>query len=501
MLFISTRGGKGVKGSEAILRGIAEGGGLYVPETFPTVTKEEFSAMLEMDYPERAAFILGKFLDEFAGEELLTALRNAYGQFTSGDPVPLVKVEGGLFILELFHGPSCGSADIGSTLLPYLVEKSRAFAGVKENILVLTASRGGVAKALMEAFRDKKGVKVAVFYPDDGVSKMQKIQLCVQDGENLTSVAVRGCFDDCQAAVKKILRSQEQRDKLKEKGYALTTGSSTNVGQLLSKVACFFSAYLDLVSSEQLEMGGLADFALPAGNFGSVLAVYYAKKMGLPVGKIVSASNRNNVTAEFLNKGTLDRKKPLYRTMSPELDVLNASGLERLIFELSGRDAALTVERMKALAGTGKYSLRAEELKELQKSFFGGNASEEDTIECIYEFFEEFNYPLDTHTGAVMHVARLYARGLEEQNEKGKDAEARPMIVAATESPYKFPQAVYYALTGNDVKDSFKGVKRINLITAMKVPESLKALRYKPLRFKTVVSAEKIFDEVMNFIG
>ena len=494
MYFIGTRGGERVTGAQAVIRGMAEGGGLYVPEEFPIFSREELDEMLGMDYAERLAVVLGKFFDDYPRDGLLNAAKEVCEQFESEDPVPLVKIEEGLYVLELFHGPTCGHTDLGVYLLPYLIKQGREMTGVKGDILLLTATSGDSGKSVMEAFRDQKGIRAVVVYPDEGVSKMQKLQLTTQDGNNLLSIGVKGNFDECQSTVKKILRQPEKRDKLEEK-VILSTASSINVGQLLPRVAAYVSAYLDLVSSEQINAGDAVDFSVPAGNLGGLLAAFYAKKMGIPVGKIVAAGNRNNSLGDFFAKGVFDRKKTFMRTMSPSLDVLNASNLERLIFELSSRDSELTIERMKSAASTGKYALRAEELKILQANFFGGNASEEETVECVYEFFEEFNYPLDTHTAVTVHAARLYKHSLEDGDEN------RPMVVVASDSPYKFPQAVYYALTGNDVKDSFKGLKRIHLITAMKIPEALKAIRYKPLRFKTTVSCSQMFAEVMKFLG
>ena len=497
MKFIGTRGGKPVTGAEAIVRGMAEGGGLYVPEQFPAVTEDELSAMLGMNYPERAALIIGKYFDEFPADELLRELTAAYEKFEGEDPVPLIRIEDGLYILELFHGPTCAFKDIALTVLPYLMRKGCDLLHVKDEILILTATSGDTGKAALEGFRDARGVKVAVFYPDEGVSKMQKLQMVTQDGENVDVVAVKGNFDDCQSAVKKIFRSQECRDKLAERGVLLSSANSINIGRLVPQIAYYFSAYCDLVTSEQIKMGDEVDFSVPTGNFGNILAAYYAKRMGLPIGTLVCASNRNNVLTDFFRKGIYDKKRPFFRTMSPSMDILVSSNLERLLFELCGRDPALVVERMKSLGGAGRYSLRPEELREACELFYAGCAGEEDTVECVYEFFEEFNYPLGTHTGVAMHVAREYCRKRAED----VNLQPRPMVVVSTASPYKCPQAVYYALTGNDVKDSFKGVKRIHLITAMKVPESLKALRYKPPRFKTLVAPDKIFEEVMNFVG
>lgn len=400
-----------------------------------------------------------------------------------------------MYILELFHGPTCAYADLGMMTLPYLMEKSRETLRMKEKLLLVTATSGDDGKAVMEMFRGREGIKAVVFYPEEGISKMQRLQLTTQEGENLDAVAVRGNFDDCQSGVKKILRSAENRDKLKQKGIALSTASSINIGKLLPMIVCYFSAYLDLVSSSEIQDGQEVDFSIPSGNFGGLLAAYYARRMGLPIGTLVSASNRNNALSDFITKGIFDRKRPFYRTMSPCLDVQSACNLERFLFELTDRDAAVTVDRMKSLAATGRFTLREEEMKKLSETFFGGFASEEDTVECVYEFFEEFNYPLDTHTGVAVHVARLYSRKRGED----KNAEPRPMVIAATDSPYKFPQAVYYALTGNDVKDSFKGLKRIHLLSAMEVPEALKSLRYKPARFKTVINPDKMLEEVLSF--
>ena len=499
MYFISTRGKGRVTGAEAVVQGLAEDGGLFVPEKFPALSAEEMERMLTMDYPERAALVLSKYFDEYDKDELLSALKKAYSQFDDGDAAPLVKVENGMFMLELYHGPTCAFKDMALTVLPYLLRKGCDLLGIKETILILVATSGDTGKAALEGFRDQAGVKIMVVYPDDGVSKMQKLQMCTQDGNNVNVVAVKGNFDDCQTTVKRIFHSEECREELKKRNIRLSSANSINFGRLAPQIAYYFSAYLDLVSSEQIRMGDKVDFTVPTGNFGNILAAYYAKQMGLPVGKLVCASNRNNVLTDFILRGVYDvGKRPFFKTMSPSMDILISSNLERLLFEISGRDVALTAERMEALAKTGKYSVRAEELKMIREQFYAGYASEDDTVDCVYEFFTEYGYPMDPHTGVAMFVAERYHESLEKET---PPATPSPMVVVSTASPYKFPQAVYYALTGNDVKDSFKGIKRINLLTAMKVPESLKEIRYKPIRFKTSVSSDKIFDEVLKFVG
>jgi threonine synthase len=497
MEFLSTRGKERVTGAQAIVKGLAEDGGLFVPARFPAVSAEELGSMLGMDYAERAALVLSKYLDEYDPNELLAALRAAYSRFEGGDAAPLVRVENGMYMLELFHGPTCAFKDMALTVLPYLLKKGCELTGVKEKVLVLVATSGDTGKAALEGFKNAGGVKIMTFYPDEGVSKMQKLQMCTTEGENVNVVAVNGNFDDCQTGVKKIFNSPECKAALKEKGYLLSSANSINFGRLAPQIAYYFSAYCDLVSSEQIQLGDKVDFAVPTGNFGNILAAYYAKQMGLPVGKLVCASNRNNVLTDFCKCGIYDCKRPFFKTMSPSMDILVSSNLERLIFELSGRDAALTAERMQALSAKGKYSVRAEELKTMQESFYAACAGENETVECIYEFFEEYGYPMDTHTGVAMYAAQQYVAEVEED----PDGEPHPMVVVSTASPYKFPQDVLYALTGNDVKDSFKGIKRINLLTAMKVPESLKEIRYKPLRFKKVISVKNMFHEVLEFLG
>ncbi len=494
MKFIDTRGGETVTGAEAVVKGIASDGGLFVPERFPAVSREELNEMLAMDYPERAARILMKFFDEYDGEEMLAALKAAYSSFEGDDPAPLVRIDDGLFILELFHGPTCAFKDMALAVLPYLMRKGCDLAGIKERLLVLTATSGDTGKAALEGFKGKEGVDVLVFYPEDGVSKMQKLQMGTAEGDNVNVVAVRGNFDDCQTSVKKIFRDETVQTLLKQSGYLLTSANSINFGRLAPQICYYFSAYLDLVSSSQISLGEEADFSVPTGNFGNILAGYYAKRMGLPVGRLLCASNKNNVLTDFIKTGTYDVKRPFFRTMSPSMDILVSSNLERLIFELSGRDASLTAERMHALSASGKYTIRAEELKELKKTFAAGCTGEDDTVECVYEFFTEYGYPLDTHTGVAMNIAQRYLKKTSDDQ-----AERRPMVVVSTASPYKFPQDVLYALTGNDVKDSYKGVKRIHLLTAMKVPEPIKAIRYLPVRFKTVVPPDKMADEVKKY--
>lgn len=492
MNFISTRGGETVSGARAIVQGLSSNGGLFVPEKFPKFTAEELNAMLEMNYPERATKVLIKYLDDYDEGELLTACEKAYSDFEGGDPAPLVKIDDGVFILELFHGPTCAFKDMALKLLPYLLRKGCDICGIKEEILILVATSGDTGKAALEGFKDADGVKIMVFYPDEGVSKMQKLQMCTQEGQNVNVVAVKGNFDDCQSAVKTIFNSKEYAATLKKKGVLLSSANSINFGRLAPQIAYYFSSYLDMVSSGQIEMGEEIDYTVPTGNFGNILAGYYAKNMGLPIRKLHCASNMNNILTDFLSTGKYDMHREFYKTTSPSMDILISSNLERLLFEISRRNAVLTAERMSALKNEGVYTVSDDERAEIAKTFVGGYANEEELVETIYDVFCDVGYTMDTHTGCAMKVAIDWY-------EKNKKDETN-MVVISTASPYKFPQDVLYAVTGNDVKDSFKGIKRLHAATAMAVPKSLLTLRDKKIRFSNVATADKMFDEVLAFI-
>ena len=498
MYFISTRGGEKVTGAQAIVKGLAPNGGLYVPESFPKVTVQELEEMAQMSYPERAAFVLGKYLAEELGADYLKSIcEKAYSSFDGEDPVPLVKIDGELYVMELFHGPTCAFKDMALTVLPYLLKKSCEVTGIQDDILILAATSGDTGKAALEGFRDVPGTKVSVFYPDEGVAKMQRLQMCVQDGNNVLVSAVKGNFDDCQRAVKNLFASKEFNDKLAEKHVRLSSANSINFGRLAPQIAYYFSAYLDLLTSEQIEMGEKIDFVVPTGNFGDILAGWYAKQMGLPIRRLVCASNRNKVLADFFEKGVYDVKRNFFRTMSPSMDILVSSNLERLLFEISGRDAKLTAERMQQLAEKKEYRITEKEKKILDEEFFGGFASEDDTVEAMYEIFDEFGYAMDTHTGVALSVYMQYKKSIETDEKK----DTTPIVVLSTANPYKFPQDVLYALSGNDVKDSFKGIKRLHLLTAMKPPKSLLDLRYRPIRFKAVLENDlaKMSEAILRF--
>ena len=475
MRFISTRGGEKVTATDAVTRGLAANGGLFVPEKLPTVSDAEMDEMLEASFTERTAKILKKFFTECDGAALLSALDSAYSEFEGDDPAPLVRVDDGVYMLELFHGPTCSSKDMAVAALPYILRESASLA-------VVAATSGDLGKSTLECFKDRAGCKVLVFYPADGLSKMQKLQLVTQEGKNVSVVAVKGSFDDCQSAVKEILAS----------GSGAVCTNSLNFATFAPRIAYFFSAYLDLLSSDQLERGEQIDFYIPSGNMANVTAAYYAKLMGLPVRRIHCASNENNALGGLFRTGVFERGTTPVKTTSPSMDILLPSDLERLIFEISGRDTRLTAKRMASLASDGAYSLTEAELNKLCETFDCGFANEETCVEAMYDVFVDTGYTMDTNTGCAMKVAHDWY-------EKNKKDETKAVIVAV-DSPYKFPQDVLYAVTGNDVKDSFKGVKRLHDATAMAVPKCVKELRDKPVIFTKTIDKKNIPDEVREFL-
>ncbi len=491
MKFLSTRGKSQVENaSEAIVKGLADDGGLFVPEKFPDLSKD-LNKLVEMDYSQRASFVIGSFLSEYDAVALQKGCDNAYSKFEDGDPAPIVKVDDGFYIMELFHGPTIAFKDVALTLLPYLLRTGADFTGIKEEILILVATSGDTGKAALEGFKDQKGIKICVFYPSEGVSDMQKLQMCTQEGENVKVVAVKGNFDDCQTAVKKIFNSNEINQKLKEQNVILSSANSINFGRLVPQITYYFSAYCDLVNSNEIKVGDKVNFVVPTGNFGNILAGYYAKQMGLPVGTLVCASNDNNVLTEFFADGTYDANREFYKTTSPSMDILISSNLERLIFEISNRDATKTAKRMEDLKKTGKYDISKEELDKLSLEFYADYSDAEEGEETISEIFEEYGYVCDPHTAVAVNVFEKF-RKFNKNNQQ--------TVVLSTASPYKFPQSVLKAITGKTEKDAFKSADRLYNETAMPIPQQISSLKQKERRFSGEVEKDAVIDEIFSFI-
>ncbi len=492
MKFISTRGKVQAEcAAVAITKGLADDGGLFVPESFPKISASELQAMLDMEYAQRACAVLHKYLEEYDKAELLDACQKAYSKFEDNEPAPIVKLDDKTFVMELFHGPTLAFKDVALTLLPYLLRKGADIAGVKEEILILTATSGDTGKAALEGFKDADGIKIMVFYPSEGVSDMQKMQMCTQEGSNVNVTAINGNFDDCQTAVKTIFNDAKFNQLLKDKGVIFSSANSMNFGRLAPQITYYFSAYCDLVNCAEIKMGDKVDFVVPTGNFGNILAGYYAKLMGLPVGKLVCASNENNVLTEFFANGCYDINREFFKTISPSMDILISSNLERLIFELCGRNADLTAQRMAELKKFGKYNITENEYKVLEKEFYADYCDKEDCMQTIFDVFEDCGYVLDTHTAVAMNVKFNYSDYSNSENVS---------VVLSTASPYKFAHDVLDAITENAPEDAFKSARKLNEETAAPIPEQILSLKDKEIRFKNTIKPEEVFDAVLAFV-
>ncbi len=490
MKYISTRNAAHrVSGCEAILTGISPDGGLFVPESFPQVSLDDIEKMADMSYAERSAYVMGLYLDEFSQEELLSIAEKAYARFEDEDACPLTKIEEGLYLLELWHGPTFAFKDVALTVLPQLISHSREKKGEALTTLVLVATSGDTGKAALEGFKDVKGTEIMVFYPDEGVSDMQKLQMVTTGGENTYVAGIYGNFDDAQTAVKQIFTDPDVAAKLREKGYVMSSANSINWGRLLPQIAYYFSAYADLVGSGEIEKGDEVNFCVPTGNFGNILAGYYASRMGLPVHKLVCASNINNVLTDFFTTGEYDISRIFHKTISPSMDILISSNLERLIFEITGRDDGKLRELMAALKTDGKYKVDPLLIKKEFSVFEAGYADEEETMETIYNTFDEYGYLVDPHTSVAVSVYNKYYATSDDLT---------PCVVLSTASPYKFAADVYEAVGESRVDDPFKAVKRLHLLTGMEVPEGIANLEAAEIRFRDVLQREEIKEKVLE---
>lgn len=491
MDFYSTRGEGPVSGARAIINGIAKDGGLYVPAEFPTITKEELEDMVSLDYPQRAALIIGRYLTEFTYDELLSYTEKAYAKFDEY-PAPLTKVDEGTYVMELWHGPTYAFKDIALTLLPYLLTGSKKKEGVDKKTLILVATSGDTGKAALEGFKDVEGTEIIVLYPSEGVSDMQKLQMITTEGSNTHVIGIKGNFDDAQTAVKKIFTSEEMQKKFAEKGYELSSANSINFGRLVPQIVYYFSAYLDLLAEGEIETDEEINFVVPSGNFGNILAGYYAKRMGLPIKQLIVASNMNNVLTEFFDTGVYDVRRKFHKTISPSMDILVSSNLERLLFELVGRDGEKIKGLMAELKDNKVYSIDEDALYDSAPEFLGYFSTEEETKDVIYNVNEEYGYLLDPHTAVGISAFFKF------MNDAYDDA---PTVILSTANPYKFPQSVLEAISSTVEEDAFKAIKKLESETGEPVPEGIKTLKEKEIRHKTVVEKDGIDDAVLQAVN
>ncbi|MDR3085970.1 MAG: threonine synthase [Christensenellaceae bacterium] len=476
MLYQSTRDRQvHIPSSGAILRGLAPDGGLFVPGDFPQIPLKAIAEMAALPYHRRAERVLAPLLSDYSAEELATAASAAYAPERFGEnPAPL-KALGGLTVLELWHGPTHAFKDMALQILPRLLALAMKKAGTDKTIQILVATSGDTGKAALEGFKDVEGTAVLVFFPKEGVSPAQKLQMLTQEGGNLRVCAVEGNFDDAQTGVKRIFADEAFARELSAKGIELSSANSINFGRLAPQIAYYFSAYADLLGQGKLSLGQRMNVCVPTGNFGNILAAYYAGRMGLPVGRMICASNRNNILFDFIQTGRYDTNREFYKTSSPSMDILVSSNLERLLYEFSGRDDVLIRSLMGELGQKGAYALPDGMLKSLRESFSAGWASDEMAAEAIKACFDEHGYLMDPHTAVGFVAAREYQRATGDQT---------PMVLVSTASPYKFSRDVLVALKGAEFTralDEFACADALEEISGLQMPKSLSELKTKPI--------------------
>ena len=480
MLYHSTRSSAPyVDSAQAVLEGLAPDGGLYMPEYIPCF---DWQGCLQLDAQGMACAILSALLPDIPNMKELVA--KAYtGKFQTEDLTPTVAV-GDYHVLELFRGPTSAFKDVALSMLPQLLTASMKTCGATKDILILTATSGDTGKAALAGFADVPGVKICVFYPDGGVSKVQRAQMVTQEGNNVTVCAVRGNFDDAQTGVKNIFAACQGKDL----PYDLSSANSINIGRLAPQVMYYFKAYRDLLDAGKINLGDTVNFSVPTGNFGDILAGYLAKLLGLPVGMLICASNANNVLTDFIRTGTYDKRRPLLKTTSPSMDILVSSNLERLLYLMSGCNTKLVSQLMQQLNAEGVYTVPAQLKSAIDREFWAGCCNDKQAAATIAKVWTEQNYLCDPHTAAGWAVAEEYIH---------TTGDKRPMVVLSTASPYKFPAAVLEAIGGDLTGDEFDQMEHLSTKTSVPIPENLATLRGKPERHTGVINKEEMLDFVL----
>lgn len=483
-----------VSSAQAITQGISKEGGLFVPECLPQLSLDDLRGLLGKSYNEKAKAVLSLFLTDFSKAELDYCVDGAYTdqKFDSDNIFELAKVGSGEYFLELWHGPTCAFKDMALQLLPYLLSVSAKKTAADKEIVVLVATSGDTGKAALEGFRDVPQTKMLVFYPESGVSRMQKLQMTTQEGENVAVCAIKGNFDDAQSGVKKIFTDPAINQKLAENNQMFSSANSINWGRLVPQIVYYIAAYLNLCEQEEIKLGEAINIVVPTGNFGNILAAYYAKRIGLPVEKLICASNKNKVLTDFLQTGVYDRNRDFYTTSSPSMDILISSNLERLLYELSGRNDAAICDWFSQLANDGRYEVPAEVKAKLQLEFYGGFCDEKETAGTIQRLFDKYGYLCDTHTAVG---AKVYADYYAETGDLTKT------LVASTASPYKFTASVLSAITDQPIPENdFAQLDLLQELSGIPVPKALAELESKPVRFSDSVEKEGMVEQVLAML-
>ncbi|MBR3919301.1 MAG: threonine synthase [Clostridia bacterium] len=496
MMYKSTRGyPEKYSFSDAVLTGIAPDGGLFVPVEFPEFNSQDMDRLSKMNYCQLASEIFSQFADDFTKEELETCVKNAYadGSFPE-EPTPLSVLSNTLSILELWHGPTSAFKDMALQILPEFMSVAIKKSKKHNKIAILTATSGDTGKAALAGFKDAENVKIMVFYPAEGVSEMQKTQMITQEGENLSVIAVRGNFDDAQTGVKNIFGDKEFAEILKKRGYTLSSANSINIGRLLPQVVYYYYAYFALVRNGNLKLGDKINFAVPTGNFGNILACYYAAKTGLPVNKIVCATNDNNVVSDFLNTGIYNSKRPFILTISPAMDILISSNLERLLYDVSGENSEKVSGIQQDLKANGVYSVDKELSDTISSYFWSSSSNQTECRKTIQSIHREFNYLVDPHTAVGIDVYDKYVISA---------GDTTPAVAVSTASPFKFNKTVAESIFGEDSikgKNEFDILKELSDKTGWDIPVPLRDLDKKPILHKRICNVADMKNEVDNFL-
>lgn len=491
LVYQSTRDANNrVSASQAILQGLATDGGLFTPLSAPTVDLN-FDQLKDASYQEVAKLILSAFLDDFTADELDYCITNAYdSKFDTPAIAPVVKLKG-QYNLELFRGSTIAFKDMALSILPYLMTTAAQKHGLENEIVILTATSGDTGKAAMAGFADVPGTRIVVFYPRDGVSKVQELQMTTQTGDNTHVVAIDGNFDDAQTAVKYMFNDVDLREKLAAKKLQFSSANSMNIGRLVPQIVYYVYAYAQLVKTGEIAAGDKVNFTVPTGNFGNILAAYYAQQIGLPINKLICASNDNNVLTDFFTTGVYDKKRTFRVTTSPSMDILVSSNLERLIFHLFGNDAAKTAELMDRLATDGQYDIQGADASILSL-FDAAFATEEEAATEIKRVYEESDYIEDPHTAVASAVYMKYVE---------KTGDQTPTVIASTASPYKFPVVAVQSVTGETGLSDFEALAKLHEISGVALPPAVDGLEIAPVRHTTIVAAADMQVEVERYLG
>ena len=496
MYYKSTRNSEvNVTSAQAIAQGISADGGLFVPSELPEITLDDVKALGERSYAERAFFVFSKLLTDFDEGEIHYCVDNAYNSknFDSDNIAEIAHLFDGTYMLELWHGPTCAFKDMALQILPYFLTTSVKKINLDKKIVILVATSGDTGKAALEGFKDVPGTKILVFYPEDGVSPMQKRQMTTQLGNNVGVCALKGNFDDCQNGVKQIFTDKDIKDKMDNAGLMFSSANSINWGRLVPQIVYYISSYASLAEDGQIAYGDKINVVVPTGNFGNILAAYYAKKMGLPIAKLICASNINKVLTDFINTGVYDRNREFYATCSPSMDILISSNLERLLYLLTGQDDSQIKDWFGQLASSGKYEVSDDVKKVLKDEFFGGFCDDNDTKKTIHDIYEKYSYTCDTHTAVAVKVYEDY---------KKATGDTTKTLIASTASPFKFSASVLEAMEGKKSDmDEYDMVDKLSELSKLPVPKSLADLKNRERRFTNSIDKSEMADFVMGELG